>query len=97
MIGNRPIYLHPLDDVSLNKHLSLEKLLQIAPRSDISGQAVAMEMLPHNDDNGQHYGWTLYRKHVSSGGSIEINGQVRDRAQVHIHFIPSLWLKSYHD
>lgn len=60
----------------------MESLLQVVPSLDITGEALPMELLPFNNDNGQLYGWTLYRKTVSNGGKVNIQGQVRDRAQV---------------
>lgn len=76
-----------LGDVQLDAALSFEQLLQLVPTCQLTGEAVPMEMLPVNEGQGQMYGWTLYRKEVSQGGQVNIEGQVRDRTQVSCVFL----------
>jgi len=60
----------------------MDGVLRSAVSVDIKGNAVAMEMLPVNNGNGQSYGWILYRKTIEKGGKVKVRGQVRDRTLV---------------
>lgn len=68
----------------LDKCLPMESILRLASSCEVKGQAIAMEMLPGNGDHGQLFGWTLYRRALTAGGEVRVEGQVRDRTQVRV-------------
>lgn len=62
----------------VNKHVS--PLPSSQPSS--STTPVNMENLPVNNNNGQSYGYTLYETTITSGGALNSNNNVKDRALV---------------
>ena len=51
----------------------------------MSNLTLSMEQLPINNDNGQSYGFIIYRKTnvtVTDSSNLKIRGHVRDLAQV---------------
>lgn len=47
-----------------------------------SERPVNMENLPVSNNNGQSYGYTLYETTITSGGYLNSENNVRDRALV---------------
>ncbi|XP_064611298.1 beta-galactosidase-1-like protein 2 [Liolophura sinensis] len=45
---------------------------------------VTMEMLDINNGGGQNFGYIVYRKELTKGGTLTIEGYVRDRAQIFV-------------
>ncbi|XP_022616923.1 beta-galactosidase-1-like protein 2 [Seriola dumerili] len=77
---------HP---VVIQQHLSLWDSLHFTDKPLRSERPVNMENLPVNNKNGQSYGYTLYETTITSGGVINSNNNVRDRALVFVdkHFV----------
>ncbi|XP_046649985.1 beta-galactosidase-1-like protein 2 [Daphnia pulicaria] len=72
-------------EIQTTEHLTLEDLLLQLPSNLViqSDNVLAMEDLPINNDNGQSYGYILYRNSATlTGGShtIQTIGHVRDLA-----------------
>ncbi|KAM8768168.1 beta-galactosidase-1-like protein 2 isoform 1-T1 [Acanthopagrus schlegelii] len=82
--------------VFIQQHLSLWDSLHFADKPLKSERPVNMENLPVNNNNGQSYGYTLYETTITSGGNLNSENNVRDRAVVFVdkHFIGVLDYKT---
>lgn len=68
--------------VNLTKFMSFDALLQYVI-SEKHKDAIPMELLDCNEGSGQGYGFILYSTNfTSAGGTVMIQGHVRDRAQI---------------
>lgn len=68
----------------VHQHLSLWDSLQFTDKPLQSEHPINMENLPVNNHNGQSYGYTLYETTIHSGGSLNSNKNIRDRALVFV-------------
>ncbi|XP_072309834.1 beta-galactosidase-1-like protein 2 [Eucyclogobius newberryi] len=68
----------------IHQHLSLWDSLQFSDKPFKSDRPVNVENLPVNNNNGQSYGYTLYETSISSGGTLNSNNHIRDRALVYV-------------
>lgn len=82
--------------VVVQQHLSLWDSLHFADKPLKSERPVNMENLPVSNNNGQSYGYTLYETTITSGGYLNSENNVRDRALVFVdkHFIGVLDYKT---
>ncbi|XP_061576200.1 beta-galactosidase-1-like protein 2 isoform X2 [Cololabis saira] len=73
----------------VQQHLSLWSALHFTEKPLKSERPVNMEALAVNNNNGQSYGYTLYETAITSGGVLNSNNNIRDRAMVFVdrHFI----------
>ncbi|XP_013386988.1 beta-galactosidase-1-like protein 2 [Lingula anatina] len=67
--------------VKMTRYMPLDSMLTYV-ESVHSKEVIPMEFLDINNGGGQGYGFILYRKSVTSGGTLKITGHVRDRAVV---------------
>jgi len=71
--------------LSLESYLSYDDILANIPASHkiLAFSPLSMEKLPINDNNGQSYGYIIYRSRVEVGnGSMVEIGRARDVAQL---------------
>ncbi|XP_024910735.1 beta-galactosidase-1-like protein 2 isoform X2 [Cynoglossus semilaevis] len=75
--------------VVVHQRLSLWDSLIFTDEPSSSTTPVNMENLPVNNNNGQSYGYTLYETTITSGGALNSNNNVKDRALVFVdkHFV----------
>ncbi|KAM9317982.1 beta-galactosidase-1-like protein 2 isoform 2-T2 [Pholidichthys leucotaenia] len=71
--------------VIVQHHLSLWDSLQFTDKPFKSERPVNMENLPVNNNNGQSYGYTLYETAITSGGLLNSQNNIRDRALVFVN------------
>ncbi|XP_030600290.1 beta-galactosidase-1-like protein 2 isoform X2 [Archocentrus centrarchus] len=73
----------------IQQHMSLWDSLRLTDKPFKSERPVNMENLPVNNNNGQSYGYTLYETTITSGGALNSQNSVRDRALVFVdkHFV----------
>ncbi|XP_055369788.1 beta-galactosidase-1-like protein 2 isoform X2 [Betta splendens] len=70
--------------VAIQQHLSLWDSLLLTEKPFRSERPVNMENLPANSNHGQSYGYTLYEASIASGGALNSQNNIRDRALVFV-------------
>ncbi|XP_033833057.1 beta-galactosidase-1-like protein 2 [Periophthalmus magnuspinnatus] len=68
----------------VHQHQSLWDSLHFIDKPFKSEKPINMENLPVNNHNGQSYGYTLYETTIHSGGTLNSNNHIRDRALVFV-------------
>ncbi|XP_078656643.1 beta-galactosidase-1-like protein 2 isoform X1 [Branchiostoma floridae x Branchiostoma belcheri] len=72
----------------VEKYITFEDALKVLGEPIRSEKVMSMEMLPINNDNGQSYGYILYRHkltHTPATESVTLKCDVRDRAQIFVN------------
>ncbi|XP_066298474.1 beta-galactosidase-1-like protein 2 [Branchiostoma lanceolatum] len=72
----------------VEKYITFEDALKVLGEPIKSETVMSMEMLPINNDNGQSYGYILYRHKLSetpATESVTLKCDVRDRAQIFVN------------
>eukprot|EP00058_Branchiostoma_floridae_P015870 XP_002601358.1 hypothetical protein BRAFLDRAFT_114709 [Branchiostoma floridae] len=72
----------------VEKYIAFEDALKVLGEPIKSETVMSMEMLPINNDNGQSYGYILYRHKLSetpATDSVTLKCDVRDRAQIFVN------------
>ncbi len=74
-------------EVRMEKMITLDKLVAFAEDdTQEMKNVVPMEYLEINNGGGQGYGYLLYRNTIQRGGTLQIDGNVTDRAQLFVNF-----------
>ena len=74
-------------EVQMKEIITLDKLVGlIREEKPKLKKVVPMEYLDINNHGGQGYGYIMYRNTIQKGGTLKINGNITDRAQIFLNF-----------